>query len=105
MEGAGAPRAVRLLVLQPFFFRSTRHRLTYGSLYLVAEKGMSEEDAAKSENWPREQVTFLGQHLPDYARCVDISTLGAQKEMIFPSLLAIAMPVADGLVFGVPVSG
>jgi len=69
--------------------------------YLVAEKGMSEEDAAKSENWPREQVTFRGDKVPDYARCVDISTLGAQKAMIFPSLLAIMIPVAVGLVFGV----
>jgi len=38
---------------------------------------------------------------PDYARCVAISTKGAQKEMIFPSLLAIAVPVAVGIVFGV----
>ncbi len=70
--------------------------------YLVAEKGMSEEDANKSENWPRGQVEFEGRKVPDYARCVDISTKGAQKEMIFPSLLAIMMPVAVGLVFGVP---
>ncbi len=70
--------------------------------YLVAEKGMSEEEAAKSDNWPREQITFNGEKLPNYARCVDISTLGAQREMIFPSLLAIAMPVFVGLIFGVP---
>lgn len=38
---------------------------------------------------------------PDYARCVAISTKGAQKEMVFPSLLAIAVPVAVGIVFGV----
>ena len=38
---------------------------------------------------------------PDYARCVAISTKGAQKEMIFPSLLAIAVPVVVGIVFGV----
>jgi len=69
--------------------------------YLVAEKGMSEEDAKNSDNWPREQVTFKGEQVPDYARCVDISTLGAQKEMIFPSMLAIVVPVVVGLVFGV----
>jgi K(+)-stimulated pyrophosphate-energized sodium pump len=39
---------------------------------------------------------------PDYARCVAISTKGAQKEMIVPSLLAIFVPVAAGLVLGVP---
>jgi Na+/H+-translocating membrane pyrophosphatase len=70
--------------------------------YLVAEKGFSAEDAAKSAHWPREQVTYNGQHIPDYARCVDISTKGAQKEMIFPSMLAIIVPVGVGLIFGVP---
>ena len=38
---------------------------------------------------------------PDYARCVEISTKGAQKEMLLPSLLAIIIPVAVGLLFGV----
>ena len=42
-----------------------------------------------------------GKSKPDYARCVAISTAGAQKEMIFPSLLAIVVPVITGLVFGV----
>jgi K(+)-stimulated pyrophosphate-energized sodium pump len=38
---------------------------------------------------------------PDYARCVAISTAGAQKEMIVPSLLALAVPVLVGLVLDV----
>jgi K(+)-stimulated pyrophosphate-energized sodium pump len=38
---------------------------------------------------------------PDYARCVSISTAGAQKEMILPSLLAIIIPVLTGLLLGV----
>ena len=38
---------------------------------------------------------------PDYAKCVEISTKGAQKEMLFPSLLAIFIPIATGLIFGV----
>ncbi len=42
-----------------------------------------------------------GKATPDYARCVEISTKGAQREMLFPSLLAIAVPVVTGLVFGV----
>ncbi|MFC1510248.1 sodium-translocating pyrophosphatase [Candidatus Omnitrophota bacterium] len=37
----------------------------------------------------------------DYARCVEISTMGAQKEMVVPSLLAICVPVVTGLIFGV----
>lgn len=43
-----------------------------------------------------------GEAEPDYARCVQISTKGAQREMVFPSLLAIVAPIVTGLVFGVP---
>lgn len=43
-----------------------------------------------------------GKAEPDYARCVQISTKGAQREMIFPSLLAIVAPILTGLIFGVP---
>ncbi len=39
---------------------------------------------------------------PDYARCVEISTIAAQKEMIFPSFLAILVPIITGLIFGIP---
>ena len=42
-----------------------------------------------------------GKTEPDYARCVAISTKGAQIEMILPSLLAIAVPIVVGLIFGV----
>ena len=42
-----------------------------------------------------------GEEKPDYARCVSISTVGAQREMIFPSLIAIIVPVAVGLLFNV----
>lgn len=38
---------------------------------------------------------------PDYARCVEISTKGAQMEMILPSTLAILVPVLVGVIFGV----
>ena len=38
---------------------------------------------------------------PDYARCVEISTRGAQREMLMPSLIAIIVPVIVGLVLGV----
>jgi K(+)-stimulated pyrophosphate-energized sodium pump len=38
---------------------------------------------------------------PDYERCVAISTLGAQREMVLPSLIAIAAPVVVGLLLGV----
>ncbi len=42
-----------------------------------------------------------GTGTPDYALCVDISTKGAQREMLLPSLLAIAAPVVVGLFLGV----
>ncbi|MBR6775312.1 MAG: sodium-translocating pyrophosphatase [Bacteroidales bacterium] len=42
-----------------------------------------------------------GKAEPDYARCVGISTKGAQQEMLFPSLLAIIVPIAVGVIFGV----
>ena len=43
-----------------------------------------------------------GKAKPDYARCVSIVTQGAQREMILPSLLAIIVPVAIGIVLGIP---
>jgi K(+)-stimulated pyrophosphate-energized sodium pump len=43
-----------------------------------------------------------GTGRPDYASCVAISTAGAQKEMLVPSLLAIIVPVVTGVILGVP---
>ena len=42
-----------------------------------------------------------GKATPDYGRCVEISTRAAQHEMIFPSLLAIAIPIIVGMILGV----
>jgi len=69
--------------------------------YLRAQ-GKDEAYANNSDNWPRTQVEYEGQKIPDYANCVAISTRGAQREMIVPSLLAIIMPVIVGLLFDVP---
>ncbi len=41
-----------------------------------------------------------GKQRPDYKRCVEISTRAAQHEMIVPSLAAIIIPVAVGLILG-----
>jgi K(+)-stimulated pyrophosphate-energized sodium pump len=50
----------------------------------------------------REKPGILeGTERPDYARCVEISTRAAQREMIAPSLLAIVIPVLIGVLFGV----
>lgn len=43
---------------------------------------------------------LTGVQRPDYARCVEISTLGAQHEMVFPSVIAIVVPVVTGLCLG-----
>ncbi len=42
-----------------------------------------------------------GTGKPDYARCVDISTAGAQKAMIVPSLMALIVPIIVGLILDV----
>jgi len=44
---------------------------------------------------------MTGETRPDYARCVEISTIAAQREMVAPALVAIGVPVMVGIVFGV----
>lgn len=44
---------------------------------------------------------LTGEADPVYARCVQISTKGAQREMILPSILAIIVPIVTGLIFGI----
>ncbi|HPA86779.1 MAG TPA: sodium-translocating pyrophosphatase, partial [Bacteroidales bacterium] len=43
-----------------------------------------------------------GTGKPEYAKCVEISTKGAQSEMLVPSMIAIVVPLAVGVIFGVP---
>jgi K(+)-stimulated pyrophosphate-energized sodium pump len=38
---------------------------------------------------------------PDYARCVDLCTQSAQKEIVAPAVLAMAVPIVVGLILGV----
>jgi H(+)-translocating pyrophosphatase len=64
-------------------------------------QGMSEEDIANPQSWPL-TVEYEGLTYPDYANCVSISTAGAQRAMIMPASLAIVIPIAVGLVLGVP---
>jgi K(+)-stimulated pyrophosphate-energized sodium pump len=45
---------------------------------------------------------LTGEAEPEYAKCVKISTRGAQIEMILPSLVAISGPIIVGILFGVP---
>lgn len=41
-----------------------------------------------------------GKGRPDYARCVDISTVAALREMVVPGLMAVVVPLAVGLILG-----
>lgn len=45
---------------------------------------------------------LTGECDPDYESCVAISTKGAQREMVLPSILAIIAPILAGVIFGVP---
>ena len=64
------------------------------------KQGMSEADMADPLKWPYE-VDVDGKRYPDYASCVAISTGGALKEMIVPSLMAVIVPIVAGLILGV----
>jgi Na+/H+-translocating membrane pyrophosphatase len=67
----------------------------------LRNEGKDEAFVQNPDNWPK-RVTVDNHQYPDYANCVAISTAGAQKEMVFPALLAIIVPVLVGLLFGVP---
>ena len=62
--------------------------------------GMSDDEISDPMNWPK-KVEVNGHQFPDYGECVNISTVSAQKEMVAPALLAIAMPILVGLLLGV----
>ena len=46
-----------------------------------------------------------GTGKPDYARCVDISTRGALREMILPGVMAVVAPLATGFILGTEALG
>ena len=71
--------------------------LTMGSVGRAAKKMV--EEVRRQFN--TDKGILEGKSTPDYARCVEISTRSAQKEMIGSSLLAIAAPVIVGIVLGV----
>ncbi|MDR1778380.1 MAG: sodium-translocating pyrophosphatase [Clostridiales Family XIII bacterium] len=81
----------------PFLFGA----LTMNSVGRAAYQ-MIEEVRSQFRNDPG---IMAGTSNPDYARCVDISTKAAIKEMIAPGLLAIVAPLAVGLVLGAAALG
>ena len=77
-------------------------RRQFGIMKAAFKKnGMSDDDVADPMNWPME-VESEGKSYPDYANCVSISTGGALKEMVVPSLLAVLVPIVVGMILGVP---
>jgi len=46
-----------------------------------------------------------GKAIPDYARCVDIATKNALKEMILPGMISIVVPILVGFAFGATALG
>ena len=76
----------------PYLFSA----LTIGSVGRAANK-MVDEVRAQYEAHPE---ILEGKMLPDYNRCIDISTKASLKEMIVPGLIVLISPVAAGFVLG-----
>lgn len=76
----------------PFIFSA----LTMESVGRAAYQ-MIEEVRLQFKNIPG---LMEGKAKPDYARCVDISTGAALKEMMLPGLMAVLVPIVVGLVLG-----
>jgi len=81
----------------PYLFTS----LTIKSVGKAANK-MIEEVREQFKNDPG---IMEGTSKPDYAKCVDISTSAALKEMVLPGIIAVFTPIIMGLVFGAAALG
>lgn len=76
----------------PYLFAS----LVIGAVGRAANK-MIEEVRSQFKEHPG---ILEGTEKPDYAKCVDISTTASLKEMIIPGIIAVASPIAAGLILG-----
>ncbi|MBI2580818.1 sodium-translocating pyrophosphatase [Candidatus Woesearchaeota archaeon] len=78
--------------LLPFIFSSLTMRAVG-----KAAMGMVEEVRRQFRTIPG---LMKGKAKPDYARCVDISTKAAIRELILPGIIAVAAPLIVGFVLG-----
>lgn len=76
----------------PYFFSA----LTIASVGKAANK-MIEEVRAQFDGNPE---ILKGNALPDYAKCIDISTKASLIEMILPGVIAVISPIAAGFILG-----
>lgn len=76
----------------PYLFSS----LTIASVGRAANKMVEEVRNQFHEN----PGILEGTVVPDYNKCIDISTRASLKEMILPSVIAVASPIVGGLVLG-----
>ena len=76
----------------PYLFSA----MTISSVGKAANK-MVEEVRDQFENDP---AILEGKSVPNYNRCIDISTKASLREMIAPGVLAICAPIVAGLVLG-----
>ncbi len=79
--------------LLPFVFSSLTMRAVGRSAYAMINEVRRQFKEIKG--------LMKGKAKADYARCVDIATKGALKEMILPGILAVISPVLVGFVLGV----
>ena len=83
--------------LLPFFFSSFL-------ILAVGKTGMNMVNEVRRQ-FKEIKGIMEGTAKPDYARCVDIATRGALKELMIPAALAILTPIILGIVFGVRAVG
>ncbi len=77
-------------------------RIQFGKMRdFLRAQGKDDAYISNPDNWPRTPISHQGETVPDYSKAVAISTKGAQREMILPSLLAVIVPVLVGLILDV----
>lgn len=80
----------------PFLFSSYLMRAVGNAAHLIVKEVRRQF---------KELKLMSGKAKPDYARCVDISTKAALREMVIPALIAVLSPVIVGIVLGAEALG